>query len=295
MALTNTTKTKKEVKSKKFLRDFYAIRLLKDKDLRDYLLKLVSAILKDEIGELGKDYELIDIKLGNSINYKKKEADILLENEENIINVEVNYNIGKYTDYKNMTYCCELILRQLRPGNKYRSVKPVYQVNINNQDNFKQKRFIYRSVLMETDLKIRRNNNLLTIVDINLDFLTELTYTEVKEMEEDSLERLLYFFVNDNHEELDIVYMGDKIMEKVKSKLYDLDWENLDQYLLYDREELRKADLFDLGKDEGLEEGKLEARLEAAKALIDNGIDLDFVIKTLKLTDEEIKKLGISN
>lgn len=52
------------------------------------------------------------------------------------------------------------------------------------------------------------------------------------------------------------------------------------------------------GRAEGLEEGRAEGRAEErllnAKSLLDNGIPLDIIAKSLSLTEEEIEKIKIS-
>mgnify|MGYP002620722818 FL=1 len=48
------------------------------------------------------------------------------------------------------------------------------------------------------------------------------------------------------------------------------------------------------GRAEGLKEGRAEERLLNAKSLLDNGIPLDIIAKSLSLTEEEIEKIKIS-
>jgi len=45
------------------------------------------------------------------------------------------------------------------------------------------------------------------------------------------------------------------------------------------------------GKAEGKAEGKIEGILEAAIKLLENGVDFNFVIETLQLSDSEIAQL----
>ena len=156
---------------------------------------------------------------------------------------------------------------------------------------------------MEDQLHIPRRNSFVKIIDINLDFLRKIDYTTIKDYESDSLEKMLYIFINDDKRELDEIYLGDVIMEKIKSKLYDLDIENLDKYLIYDREELRRSDAYceglELGKQEGLKEGLKQGIKEGIKQGIEQGIfqKEKELIKILakKMSPKEIENLlGIS-
>lgn len=159
---------------------------------------------------------------------------------------------------------------------------------------------------MEDQLHIPRRNSFVKIIDINLDFLRKIDYTTIKDYESDSLEKMLYIFINDDKRELDEIYLGDVIMEKIKSKLYDLDIENLDKYLIYDREELRRSDAYceglELGKQEGLKEGieqgiqkgiESERRklLKTLKKLYLDGMSLETIKESFNLSSKEISFL----
>lgn len=71
---------------------------------------------------------------------------------------------------------------------------------------------------MEEDLHLKRNEDI-TIVDINLEFLRDIDYNTIKKEDDDSLEKTLYFFVCNNMEILDKLYVDNVIMEKVKKKI----------------------------------------------------------------------------
>jgi len=120
-----------------------------------------------------------------------------------------------------------------------------------------------------------------------------VNYNDLK----DSLERLLYVFVCNNKDVLDKVYVGDKIMEKVKDQLYDLD-ENLDNYLFYDREEYMKESLYSTGlvdgEAKGLEKGLKQGREEGKQSIITRMLEdmtIEEVSKITKLSIEEIEKI----
>ncbi len=284
----DTTITKEKKGTKKFLRDYYATKLLRDKDSKDYLIAIIAAALKLEPKDIEEDFELVDIKLGLSENSKNSEADLVAQNKDFYYNIEINYSVHKIeTDYKNISYICALVLKQLKPGkiNRYKDLKPIIQINLNDYDQFKDERFIYVSRYFEEE-SMKPRDNLTKIIDINLEYLSELEYTDVKKLKENSLERLLYIFVCEDKLVLDGLYVGDILMEKIKSKLYDLS-SNIDDYFYYDKEELLKEESYSLGVEHGME----KTRIENAKALIANGVDKELVIKTLKLNDNEIKQL----
>ena len=111
------------------------------------------------------------------------------------------------------------------------------------------------------------------------------------------MERLLYVIVCNNKDVLDKLYVGDKIMEKVKDQLYDLD-ENLDNYLFYDREEYMKESLYSTGlvdgEAKGLEKGLKQGREEGKQSIITRMLEdmtIEEVSKITKLPIEEIEKI----
>lgn len=268
--------------TKKYLNDKVASIIFTD--CRDFVIKVVSLALN--IPEIIIKDNLIYTtpRINNNVNFKYSEVDAIYENNTSVINIEINYNNSKYLQNKNMRYVCQMILRQVEIGNKD-ILKPIYQININNFDIFKQNKFIYRSSIMEEELNLKRGNYL-TIIDINIDFLRNINYNEIKRMKENSLERLLYIFICENKEMRAKLYIGDKIMDEVQKKL-DLLNENLDYLLYYDGDEIKRQAAYELGMSDGETKGKLEI----AKTLLQRNIPIQDIIEITHLNIEEIKEL----
>lgn len=298
-----------EVKDK-FLMDFFITKILKDKDLREYLYLIISKSLGYSVEEVEKDFELCDIKVGSSRYAKDSEVDLIAVSDIGFINIEANYRSDhKISDTKNLSYVCSLIVKQLTKGdeNDYKNIRRVYQINLNNYDQFQEGKFIYTSSIMEKELHKERSD-IQTIVDINMELLGNMDYTKIKELDKSSLERLLYIFTNSNREELDEIYRGDDLMEKVKNKLYKLD-DRIDWAFVYNREELARQDYFAGGEEKGFargkEEGKVEGELigfergrrdfiDLVKKLYENGTKAEEISKMANLSMEDINSiLGI--
>lgn len=281
-----------EVNEKKFLRDRVAVRILKDEDCRDYVKAIICAALKMKEEEI-VSLELLDPNVSANAYIKNGVTDAIFNANENafFVNIEVNYSKGKNTEAKNFAYLCHTFLKDQKTDNKYQE-KKIYLLNINNYDVHGLNKFIYyASMRDEESNKIR--SDYIRIIDINVDFLSNIDYTDIRE-EENSLESLLYIFVKKSNEELDKMYLGNKIMEKVREKLNSLTQE-FDDVLYYDPDELRRLDAFDSGKtegiEEGLEQGEKRKQLEIAKSLLEAGCEIDFVKKHTQLSEKEIKTL----
>lgn len=87
---------------------------------------------------------------------------------------------------------------------------------------------------------------------------------------------------------------SDEVLEEYRDKVCNLN-RNLNFVNTIGKEKEREYmfnTAVDLAREEGIEQGILKNRLENAKSLIANGIDKNVVIKSLNLTEDEIKKLA---
>lgn len=241
--------------AKKFLKDNFVKKLLRDEDCKEYLASIVASVL-----EVDKDYildniKLIDSEINQNHEIKDQEADAVFDQGDTIIDIEVNYTNGKRSRIKNNTYVTQLVLKQVRKGEEYVPVKPVIQINLNAFDMYKRKEFIYRSRVMEDKYRIEREDEYFEIYDINLDLLSKMNYNEVKELDESNLKWLLYILVCEDESIKEDIYKRNGMMEKVKEKMDD--WEKkFDELMYIDPEEIRKLDL----RDEAREEAKNMAK-----------------------------------
>ncbi len=186
-------------------------------------------------------------------------------------------NLGKS---KNMRYVYQLILRQVKRGEKD-IYKKVWQINLNAFDYFKKGMFIYRSYIMEESLHIKRSDEI-EIIDINLEKLGKLSYNDIKEEANNSLEKLLYVFTCEDKEKRKELYRNNEIMEKVNDKLEDLT-EDFDSILFYDREEFRKKESEELGETRKAK--------EIAKKLLAKGMPESDIKEVTGLTKKDIDDL----
>lgn len=180
-----------------------------------------------------------------------------------------------------MRYVCHLMLRQIPKNRNDVILKPIYQININNYDFFKKGKFIYKSSIREEKLNLKRDD-FISIVDINVDFLRDIDYNKIKEEEPNSLERLLYIFVCDNQRELDMLYLGNKIMASVQEKIRVLTGD-FAQDLYYDPEELKKQCDYELGEK--------DTKIAIAKNLIKINMKTKEIAKVTGLSEKEVNDL----
>ena len=268
------------IEEQPLLKDKVIKKIFTDKDLIEYQIMIICAAFGFDRKDI-VDLKIIDPKVSNNIKSKDVEMDIGYETNDKYINIEINYNKYKELFIKNDYYICNLIIRQRHPGESYKDLKKVYQLNIDNFDCFNANKFIYKSMLMETSLHKLRDD-LVTIVDVNLAFLIETDYNIIRKEKDRSLEKLLYIFICKENNILDDIYKNDEIMEKVREKLSDLDSEFNDG-LYYNRQELLNRGAFD--------EGKKETIKEVAEKMLEESMDEDLIIELLGITKEELTEI----
>lgn len=291
-----------------FINDRAAKLLLTDINLRDYVCLIISKLLKLNYEYVKNNLELVHNGVNENQNIKGRDTDALFENDYSVINFEFNTEYKSAYIIKNNMYVFHLYLRQLKPGEKERKIKPIYQINVNNFDIYQKGEFIYKTQLCETTYHCIRDNNLV-IYDINMDFLKKLSYNEIDGMPSDSLEKLFLIFYNREDFNYEQFYDGNPIMERVIKRLEEM-WESFDDMLYYDVEKIRKA-----ADDEAIKETiekqvaeKVEKRekeitkeitqkvtdevtVAIALKMIKDGLSKQQVINYLQITEEEYETL----
>ena len=291
-----------------FINDRAAKLLLTDINLRDYVCLIISKLLKLNYEYVKNNLELVHNGVNENQNIKGKDTDALFENDYSVINFEFNTEYKSAYIIKNNMYVFHLYGGQLKPGEKERKIKQIYQINVNNFDIYQKGEFIYKTQLCETTYHCIRDNNLV-IYDINMDFLKKLSYNEIDGMPSDSLEKLFLIFYNREDFNYEKFYDGNPIMERVIKRLEEM-WENFDDMLYYDVEKLRKA-----ADDEAMKETiekqvaeKVEKRekeitkeitqkvtdevtVAIALKMIKDGLSKQQVINYLQITEEEYETL----
>ena len=199
---------------------------------REYLVRLISASTGISVKLLRNNIELVTPNISSNSNYVNSVSDVMVKDNENYYNIEINYNNVPIAIVKNNIYMYNSILRQVHKSDDYKNVKGVIQININNYDLFGKGEFVYDSMMIEKKHHIVRDN-MLRVIDINLDFLSNIDYNKIKKGNEYNLEKLLYFFVCNDKKLLDNIYNGNGLMRDI-SKIFNIDIEDLDKQLYYD-------------------------------------------------------------
>ena len=252
---------------------------------REYLVRLISASTGISVKLLRNNIELVTPNINSNSNYVNSVSDVMVKDNENYYNIEINYNNVPIAIVKNNIYMYNSILRQVHKSDDYKNVKGVIQININNYDLFSKGEFVYDSMMIEKKHHIVRDN-MLRVIDINLDFLSNIDYNEIKKGNKYNLEKLLYFFVCNDKKLLDNIYNGNGLMRDI-SKIFNIDIEDLDKQLYYDYDEYMKEVSYEQGEIDGI----LKNQKEIIKNMLENNFDKETMLKITNLKEEKLNKI----
>lgn len=114
------------------------------------------------------------------------------------------------------------------------------------------------------------------------------------------VEKWMYFFKHaeeTSEKDLPKIIGHDEIIERAYEELNRFSWSEA-EFNTYEQEKKREWDhiavmdqKFDEGMEKGIEKGRHEEKIETAKALLLQDIDIEVIVKTTQLSKEEINKL----
>ena len=245
-------------------------------------------------------------KLRENIHIKGMRTDLSLNTNIGYINVEINSNPEEYVHPRNFSYLADTYSHATKVGETYNQDIKYIQINLSygfmlTEGNKlkknpidKEKIRIYE-VMDESGKKFIEN---FTIYEINMDYFLNLWYN--KDTEEIKKEKILIMLGLDKNS-LEELSENDKVVSKYMKEVNTINEDpEFREYISYE-EDMRKIQntLFNKGMEQGIEKGiekgmeqGINSRnIEIAKNLMQNGVDIETIIKSTGLSKEEINKL----
>ena len=267
-----------------------------DEKNRDILEKLIEETLKRKVKV--KELLMQDVPK-ESIEEKDKTLDVLVLSDGEKINIELN--IGTYDGLynRNACYIFGKYVGSVRPGGSYKEMDNFIQINLTSGLS-KNKKVVSKYELIDIETKERFIKNL-TIYEFNLDKIKEMCYNEGKE------EYKILATLMCDKEELHDICKGDKVLEKLESEVVRMNEDDQIRENLLAIENAKRvhATLMQNAKEEGLEEGRAEGleegtkigieqgskqeKIEIAKNMLKENMDINMISKITDLTKEEIE------
>ncbi len=252
-------------------------------DNKDILSKLLESILKVEI----KDIEYLNLERNvDNINIKRKHLDLNLKTNIGHIQVEVNTSTERYVKPRNFSYICDIYSHYTLTGEEYLEDTLIVQINFSYGLNYKE---LIRKYMIQDDNKNKYIKNFI-IYEINMEKYMEIWYNK----DEEEIEKNKYIMMlNLLPEELRSLSKKDRMVLKYMSELERVNENPRFREYMSAEEDNRKIEnsLKREYTEKGIEEGIKESSISIAKAMLNDGVYIDKIIKYTNLSKEDIENL----
>lgn len=255
------------------------------------VIKPITPIKDVEIKNNDIDKDFIEDK------FSRLDVKATTSNKEHInieIQVKNEYNMIQRTLY----YWSKMYSEQIQNRDNYSKLERTVCINILNFKYLKNDKYHNAYRLKE----ITSNEELTDLQEIHFIELPKFNEIGNKEYVEniekmDALEKWLEFLVEPESNTVRQLELSNEEIKLAKSELYRLSMDskereqyNMREKAIYDRiSALENAEA--KGKFEGKLEGKAEEKLEIAKKLLIADVDINIIISSTGLTEEEILKI----
>ena len=271
------------------------------------LKSLLEAILeiKIESVELNLDKELER----RSIQGKRNILDILAKLKDGtLINVEMQLEVPKDLEKRNLDYWSDLYTSQLKKGKKYEVLKKTIGIWILDEDFFKDLPEYHNKFIIKED----KTNNCEYFKDFELHFLELNKLRKGAILKPKKLDFWMWFIDYTNKEMVEMAYRSEEEIRAAVDKLRELsadeeisrimfleDIYEMDQISLREKREEEAAKKEAKIKEEAtkkeaeaLERGMQKGLKETAKRLKEMGLTKEQIAKATELSLEEIENLN---
>lgn len=300
--------------------------VLQDKLSKEYLIDIISGITNIPKEEFEEEIVFKNTELKKENNKEKtKIADLIIELDKSVINLEMNKKLYLGLIDKNDRYIYKIKEGLTYQGQKEIEFKRIIQINFDNYKLFGEEK-ILKFEMMNKETGIVRSDYVKTsnieIYHVNLKKIKEMYYNKEKLSR---LEKELLIMILDDEKSLKDIIKDEDSLKPVVDKIVTLSREEelqgiyikeeqeewikemyKQEGLMEGREEGRKQGLEE-GIKEGMKEGMKEGRKEGMKEginegikegkqitalnLLNLGVDIDIIKNATGLTNEEINNL----
>ena len=297
---------------KKFLNpknDIAFKRIFGTEKNKDILMEMLNVVLREQLESPIKEAKFLStIQLPES-NFKKQSiVDVFCKDEKGIqyiVEMQVE-NTGAFSE-RAQHYACKAYSSQARKGGKYKGMDRVIFLAFTDFNIFPKKKE-YKSEHVILDKKTLEND-LKSLAFIFIDLVSFKKENMNKRIEELNLEEKFYYFLcyapETDPEDLKRLTNGNDIIKRAYEELNRVYWteqetlqyEDMEKALednkaafLFSAEEAEKKGKME-GKEEGLKEGEKKGKMEIAKNLLAEGLDIKLVEKATGISKKQLEEL----
>ena len=293
------------------MNDRVAKKIFKNSSVaKELTARVVSEVLHEDFNTIYNNLKLTSEEISFSALTVDNKADIMLEDNTMLVDIEICWTKGTNRQRQTDTYIYQLYISQLRRSKDYQNMKKIIQILIESYDYFHKDKLVYDVVFMEQNLHLIEDN-FIHKYHINLAKLKKISYNKIKEAD-NKLGWLLYFLICDKRELLKDIYKGDKFMEDVVKEAREIAGD-FDMDLYIPEEEVQRRDIeeavnrgyqegiekgmeqgLEQGLEQGIQQGMLQKQTEMIVNMYNKNIDIKTISEISNISIEDIKNI-ISN
>ena len=277
--------------------DFVFKRIFGNENHPEILISFLNAVIKPESPIKSIKIKNNDIEKEHiEDKYSRLDIKAITDKEEHInieIQVKNEYNMIKRSLY----YWSKMFENQIVEGDDYDKLSRTVCINVLNFKYLKNDRFHNAYRLKELDT----NEELTDTIELHFIEIPKLRKINNADEVVDMLEAWVSFIQNPNSEIVDKLEMTRDEIREAKTQLIRMSADSEERYRYEKRQEsmleknssINNAEKkgIEIGIAKGIEEGKLNAKLEIAKKAIENNLDNNTIQLLTGLEISEIQKL----
>ena len=255
-------------------------------DTEKSLKRLLEESLNLKINKILSNNIELPVK---NIKERRKYLDLILDTDKGIINVELNHNFKNEIPNRNLLYFCKLLSTSVKRSKSYLDIKKHIQLNITwnlkEYFNFKiSNRKIIKCYIKDDETNNKVHDDIFEIVHINMDYYKNVWYHGDIEKENP----FLMLLAADAEDKMDKISKGDKIMEELSKKVKKLNQnQEILDVIIENEDEIINNTLYEKGINQGIEQNKIEI----AKKMLKDKIDISLISKYTNLSKDKIISL----
>ncbi|PCJ25778.1 MAG: hypothetical protein COA94_05835 [Rickettsiales bacterium] len=278
----------------------YAIKfLLKNKEGYEIIEGFISALFAAENYKPVKITALLESESNKEkADFKRSIADLVVEDTDgNKYIVEIERAFTPNFMHKACFNSSRLIADNLSVSQDYTKIKKIFHISLLYFENEEMQKPIYhgKTVIHEVDtahpidLRIM-NQGMVTFENHNV--FPEYFFISIPRFDDQinqEIDEWLYVMKNaEVKKDFKSPYMA-KVAERLS--VLKMDDEERNQYYKYLKESVNKEDTLTAALEKGRDEGRKLEKIEIAKTMLAQGLDISLISKISKLSIEEIKEL----
>ena len=168
----------------------------------------------------------------------------------------------------------------LQKGNKFKDLPNPYIIFILEHDMFEKGEAVYR-IRKTLDIKDESGNNL------PFDDGCNIMYVNGDYRGDNALGRLMHDF---STPDADKMYFNE-LASKVRFHKQDEQGVEMASKIVEEYGDIRAAEALKIGIQQGIQQGEEKKAIEAARNFYVNGISIELIAKSLKMTEEQVKEI----